>query len=69
MEYDTNIFFEKYEDQPELRLAVDKLCSECPVKKECFAIGITGYFMLQTLITCLIWQYLEVILIVTYSVT
>lgn len=42
LDYDTNIFFEKYEDQPELRLAVDKLCSECPVKKECFAIGITG---------------------------
>jgi hypothetical protein len=29
-----------------------------------FAIGITGYFMLQTLITCLIWQYVEVILVV-----
>jgi len=34
-----------------------------------FAIGMTGYLILQTLITCLTWQYVEVILIVTYSVT
>jgi hypothetical protein len=42
LEYDTNIFFEKYEDDELLRPAVDKLCYSCPVNKECFAVGITG---------------------------
>jgi hypothetical protein len=41
-EYDTNIFFEKYEEEVDLRLAIDKLCSECPVAKTCFAYGISG---------------------------
>jgi len=39
--FDTNIFFEKYEEDLLLRPAIDKLCSECPVMKECFSIGIT----------------------------
>jgi len=42
LDYDTNIFFEKYEDDELLRPAVDKLCFSCPVNKECFAIGVTG---------------------------
>lgn len=41
LDYDTNIFFDKYEDQEELRPAVDKLCSECPVNKMCFAVGVS----------------------------
>jgi hypothetical protein len=40
-DYDTNIFFEKYEDDELLRPAVDKLCSECPVSKTCFAVGVS----------------------------
>ena len=39
--YDTNIFFEKYENDLMLRPAIDKLCSGCPVMKECFSVGIT----------------------------
>ncbi len=42
LDYDTNIFFEKYEDDELLRPAVDNLCYSCPVNKECFAVGITG---------------------------
>jgi hypothetical protein len=42
LEYDTNIFFEKYEDNESLRHAVDDLCSKCPINKNCFAVGITG---------------------------
>lgn len=38
-DFDTNIFFDKYEDDEKLRLAVDNLCSECPVAKQCFAVG------------------------------
>jgi hypothetical protein len=40
-DYDTNLFFEKYEDDTLLRPAIDKLCSECPVRKECFAVGVS----------------------------
>jgi hypothetical protein len=40
-EYDTNIFFEKYEEEEPLRSAVDQLCSKCPVAKKCFAVGVS----------------------------
>jgi hypothetical protein len=39
--YDTNLFFEKYEDDVSLRPAIDKLCSECPMAKQCFAVGVS----------------------------
>lgn len=41
LNYDTNIFFEKYEEDTLLRPAIDKLCSECPVARECFSVGIS----------------------------
>jgi hypothetical protein len=39
---DTNLFFEKYEDEPSLRHGVDNICKECPIRNKCFAVGITG---------------------------
>jgi hypothetical protein len=42
IEYDTNIFFEKYEEDEVLRPAVDKLCLRCPVVKTCFAVGVSS---------------------------
>lgn len=39
---DTNIYFEKYEDEIPTRDMVDSLCRQCPVRKECFANGISG---------------------------
>lgn len=39
--YDTNFFFDKYEENLQLRPAIDKLCNDCPVVKKCFAIGIS----------------------------
>lgn len=39
--YDINLFFDTYEEDLALRPAIDKLCSECPVRKQCFAIGIS----------------------------
>ena len=42
LDYDTNIFFDKYEEDVVLRPAVDKVCLACPVKRECFAAGIGG---------------------------
>jgi hypothetical protein len=39
--YDTNFFFDKYEEDENLRPAIDSLCMSCPVRKECFAIGVS----------------------------
>lgn len=41
LDYDTNIFFDKYEEDELLRPAVDKLCMSCPVMKDCFSVGIS----------------------------
>lgn len=41
LDYDTNLFFDKYEEDQLLRPAIDKLCSECVVRKECFAVGVS----------------------------
>jgi len=42
LDYDTNIFFDKYEEYESLRPAVDKLCLRCPVSKTCFAVGVSS---------------------------
>ena len=39
--YDTNLFFDKYEEDRALRSAIDKVCSGCPVAKDCFAVGVS----------------------------
>ena len=41
LEYDTNLFFDKYEEDELLRPAIDKLCSQCPVSKTCFTVGVS----------------------------
>lgn len=41
LDYDTNLFFDKYEEDQLLRPAIDKLCSSCEVRKECFAVGVS----------------------------
>jgi hypothetical protein len=38
---ETNIYFDKYEDQENSRHNVDALCKQCPVKKICFANGVS----------------------------
>ena len=39
---DTNLYFDTYEDNVEVRPVIDKMCSRCPVAKVCFANGISG---------------------------
>ena len=39
---DTNLFFDKYEDDHGLAKSVDRLCQGCPVNKECFAWGVSN---------------------------
>jgi hypothetical protein len=38
---ETNDFFEKYEDDTEHRRKVDAMCASCPVRKQCFAVGVS----------------------------
>jgi hypothetical protein len=40
-DFDTNLFFDKYEENLELRPAIDKLCSTCPMVRQCFAVGVS----------------------------
>lgn len=40
-DYDWNLFFDKYEEETNLRPAIDKVCSGCPVARQCFAVGIS----------------------------
>ena len=40
--FDTELFFDKYEEDLALRPAIDKFCAECPVVKQCFAVGISN---------------------------
>lgn len=41
LNYDTNIFFDKYEEDLLLRPSIDALCLTCPVSRTCFAVGIS----------------------------
>ena len=38
----TNLYFDKYEENLEQRSITDDMCKICPVRKECFANGISG---------------------------
>jgi hypothetical protein len=42
LNFDTNLFFEDYEEDVELRKDIDELCAECPVVRQCFAVGISN---------------------------
>lgn len=39
--FDTEFFFDKYEEDVKLRPAIDALCSKCPVARQCFATGVS----------------------------
>lgn len=38
---DVELFFEKYEEDVEVRKEIDSLCSICPVARTCFAVGVS----------------------------
>lgn len=38
----TNEYFDLYEEDISIRNSIDSLCKKCPVKKICFANGISG---------------------------
>jgi len=39
---ENNLFFDKYEDDVNIRSMVDSVCASCPVRKTCFAVGISN---------------------------
>jgi hypothetical protein len=39
---ENNLFFDKYEEDVNVRPIVDSICNSCPVKKTCFAVGISS---------------------------
>lgn len=39
---DTNLFFDKYEEDHTIARAIDKLCQGCPVNKNCFAVAVSN---------------------------
>lgn len=39
---DINDFFDNYEEDIELRKEIDGLCHECPMRRVCFANGVSG---------------------------
>lgn len=41
LNYDVELFFDKYEEDVTLRPAIDKLCGGCPVRRQCFAVGVS----------------------------
>jgi hypothetical protein len=39
---EVNDYFDNYEEDVELRPVIDQVCRECPVRKMCFAAGVSG---------------------------
>ena len=39
---DTNLFFEKYEEDPIVAEGVDTLCSKCPAQRQCLAYAVSN---------------------------
>lgn len=38
---DTNFFFDKYEENIDIRSGIDSLCKQCPVQRECLANAVS----------------------------
>jgi len=41
IDMDTNMFFDRYEEDVSIRDTIDLMCSQCPVQRECLAVGVT----------------------------
>lgn len=39
---DTNLFFDKYEEDNHLAKSVDNICNRCKVNQQCFAAGVSN---------------------------
>jgi hypothetical protein len=39
---DTNLFFDKYEEEDNVSTYVDSLCSKCPAQRQCLAYAVSN---------------------------
>jgi hypothetical protein len=39
---DTNLFFDKYEEDQNIAKTIDGICHRCPVNQHCFALGVSN---------------------------
>lgn len=39
---DSNLFFDTYEENQSIAKSIDKMCQTCPVRKTCFAVGVSN---------------------------
>lgn len=39
---DTNLFFDTYENNDDVAVGVDIMCSRCPVRRRCFSYGVSN---------------------------
>ena len=42
LDMDSKLFFESYEEDKPLASSVDRLCQGCPVRRQCFAVGVSN---------------------------
>lgn len=38
----TNLFFDEYEEKPDVRYMVDALCMQCPLARKCLAVAVSN---------------------------
>jgi hypothetical protein len=38
---ETELFFDRYEEDEEIRPKIESLCAGCPVARQCFAVGVS----------------------------
>lgn len=41
LDLDTNLFFDKYEEDDVVAKGIDVLCQKCPVQRDCLATGVS----------------------------
>lgn len=42
VDMDVNMFFDRYENNKDLAGAIDNMCSNCPVQRQCLAHGVSN---------------------------
>ena len=42
LDFDPELFFDKYEEDETIRESIDGLCADCPIARLCFAVGVSG---------------------------
>ena len=41
LNYTTELFFDRYEEDVGIRRSIDSLCAECPLVRHCFGVGVS----------------------------